>query len=170
MWRAFSNRMAGVGSRALTVGTAWALAVAFAPEAPAQEISVAGTWSVTMATSVRRTSDGNLEVLKEIEAHLSLRGAESGISGTLSGDADDLGAFTTHLEGSFRDGRLDLDPIGTEGPEVSEGFVGFYVNGVLADGGFSGEMWSAVLRDGEERHLGPLPWSGRRDPGEREAR
>lgn len=128
-----------------------------------QEIALEGTWSVTMATSVRR-SPNDLEVLEEAAATLVLNVTDDGIRGRLESETEDMGPFVVRLAGTFRGDRLDLDPTEVEGPDVPPEFVGFYVQGSLEDGRLSGEMWGVVMRVGQERHHGPLPWEGRRQP------
>ena len=151
-----------VGRRfTLTLAAAVASGGAAAP-ALAQDAAVAGAWDVTMAISVERDGDtGEVRVRERTPADLTLIADGERVVGELSTGWEGVEDVTVHLEGTFRDGELDLDPVETvraDGSVVEE-FRGFYVNGTLGEDGLSGEMWSAVLRNGEERHRGPLPWS-----------
>lgn len=135
------------------------------PRRPAQEASVEGEWAMVWATSVRRTRDQPLEVLRESEATLRIGGDDEELVGTWIGEIPERGDVTIHLRGEWTAEGLVLRPVRVDGPTEAEGgfeFEGLHIEGQLEEGRLSGTIWSLLAAGETERHLGPLPWRATR--------
>lgn len=98
-------RTPSTGVRAALGGTLCLVLAALPPRrAAAQDVS--GTWDVTWAQAVRINRDGSVEIQKWGPATLVLHQEGDAVTGTWTTRA--AGVVTWKVEGTLRDGRLEL--------------------------------------------------------------
>lgn len=131
-----------------------------------QAADIGGRWDVESATSIRRNTDGTVEVLATSQFRFDLSVEGDQVTAVWQ-RADGTGEPPMTLTGTWKDGRLDLASAWAESEATNRGervtvTVRWVMRGSLTDGRLGGTRFVEI--HGRERDAAPISWVGTR-PG-----